>query len=234
MDYYQEFKSYAIKHMGISGTQFHSWERIQDQVYGNSSVSASMTPFILEEREMRVTQMDIFSRLMQDRILWLAGPVNDRMSTVVQAQLMFLDNVDSTEDIRLFIDSPGGSVKSGLSIVDMMNWVTPDIQTVCTGMAASMGSILLGAGSKGKRSILPNSKVMLHQVSYGFQGHFEDAEISRAEALKYNTKLMKMLADYSGQDIEKLKQNVNRDFWLEGQEAVDYGIVDKVQIKKGE
>lgn len=232
MDFYNEFKMYAMKHLGVSEMQFHSWDTMQNQIYGNSSVSSSLTPYILEEREMRVTQMDIFSRLMRDRILWLAGPVNDRMSTVVQAQLMFLDNVDSSEDIRLFIDSPGGSVKSGLSIVDMMNWVSPDIQTVCTGMAASMGSILLGAGTKGKRSILPNSKVMLHQVSYGAQGHVLDVDISRNEALKYNEKLMKMLAEYSGQDLEKLKQDVNRDYWLEGEEAVAYGIVDKLQVKK--
>jgi ATP-dependent Clp protease, protease subunit len=233
MDFYNEFKLYAMKHMGISGSQFHSWEGMQNQIYGNSSVSSSMTPYILEEREMRVTQMDIFSRLMRDRILWLAGPVNDRMSTVVQAQLMFLDNVDSNEDIRIFVDSPGGSVKSGLSIVDMMNWVSPDIQTVCTGLAASMGSILLGAGTKGKRSILPNSKVMLHQVSYGAQGHVMDVDISRDEAIKYNEKLLGMLADFSGQDIEKIKTDVNRDFWLAGEEAVEYGLVDKVQIKKG-
>lgn len=234
MDYYSEFKDYAIKHMGITGLQFHYWDQLQDSLYKNSTVTGSMTPYILEEREMRVTQMDIFSRLMRDRILWLAGPVNDRMSTVVQAQLMFLDNVNADEKILMYIDSPGGSVKSGLSIVDMMNWIAPEVHTVNTGMAASMGSILLGAGTKGHRATLPHSKVMLHQVSGGAGGDWRDMEISINEAKKYNEELMEMLAGYTNKDIEQLKLDANRDFWLSGQEAVDYGIVDTLIKSKKE
>jgi ATP-dependent Clp protease protease subunit len=146
LDYYSEFQNYAIKHMGMSGMEFYQWEQLQNTIYSNVSVQSSLTPYILEERELRVTQMDIFSRLMMDRIIWLAGPV-DRMSTVVQAQLLFLDNLDN-KDITFHVDSPGGSVKSGLSIVDQMNYVKSDIITINTGMAASMGSILLGAGTK--------------------------------------------------------------------------------------
>jgi len=155
-DYYSEFKDYAIKHLGVSGMQFHYWQQLQNRIY---SPSASMTPYILEERELRVTQMDIFSRLMMDRILWVAGPVNDNMSTVVQAQLLFLDDMDK-RDITMYIDSPGGSVKSGLSMIDVMNYSHSDIITINTGMAASMGSVLLGTGTKGKRFSLPHSKVM--------------------------------------------------------------------------
>ena len=153
MNYGQEFQSYYTKHLGKPSSHLD---------YFNKQIESSMTPYILEEREMRVTQMDIFSRLMRDRVLWVAGPVDDRMSTVVQAQLMFLDNTDKT-DITIHIDSPGGSVKSGLSMVDVMEYISCDIRTVNTGMAASMGSVLLGAGTKGKRSSLKFSKTMLHQ-----------------------------------------------------------------------
>ena len=203
MNYAQEFKDYAIKHMGVSACQFQAWEDVQNRIYGPS---ASLTPYILEERELRVTQMDIFSRLMMDRIIWLAGPVNDRMSTVVQAQLMFLDNLE-VKDITLHIDTPGGSVKSGLSIVDVMNYVSSDIVTVNTGMAASMGSILLGAGTKGKRFTLPNSRVMLHQVSTGAQGNIQDIRRSIAEGEKYNTKLFDMLGNFT----DKTPQQVLKD-----------------------
>lgn len=232
LDFYSEFKDYATKHMGISGIQFHYWEQTQNTIYSNLLVTGSLTPYILEEREMRVTQMDIFSRLMMDRILWVAGPVNDRMSTVVQAQLMFLDNLESNTDITMHVDSPGGSVKSGLSMVDVMNYISSDIQTINTGMAASMGSILLGAGTKGKRFSLPNSKVMLHQVSAGAQGHVEDMKISIAEAIKYNDKLFGMLADYCGKDVAEVLKDCNRDNWLTAEEAHEYGIIDGVITNK--
>jgi len=223
-----EFKDYAIKHMGVSPTDFLHWEQIQDRLYGPS---ASLTPYILEEREMRVTQMDIFSRMMMDRIIWLAGPVNDRMSTVVQAQLMFLDNLD-VKDITLHIDSPGGSVKSGLSIVDVMNYISSDIATINTGMAASMGSILLGAGTKGKRYSLNFSKVMLHQVSSGAQGTLADIKISIAEAEKYNNLLFGLLGEYTNKDPKQVMEDAQRDLWLTSQEAKDYGIIDNIITKK--
>lgn len=232
MDFYGEFRNYAMKHMGISGMQFHYWDKLQSTMYSNSTVTDSLTPYILEEREMRVTQMDIFSRLMRDRILWVAGPVNDQMSTVVQAQLMFLDSISSSKMITMHIDSPGGSVKSGLSMVDVMNYIKCDISTINTGMAASMGSILLGAGTKGMRYSLPSSKVMLHQVSAGASGHVEDMKISIAEAEKYNQKLFGMLAEYTGKDKDQVLADCNRDNWLDAEQALEYGIIDDIVEKK--
>jgi ATP-dependent Clp protease protease subunit len=223
-----DFKDYAINKMGISPMEFFQWEQIQDRLYG---ANASLTPYILEEREMRVTQMDIFSRMMMDRIIWLAGPVNDRMSTVVQAQLMFLDNIE-TKDITLHIDSPGGSVKSGLSIVDVMDYVSSDIVTINTGMAASMGSILLGAGTKGKRHSLRFSKVMLHQVSSGAHGHIEDMKISMAETEKYNKILFGLLGQYTDKDPKQVLEDSARDMWLTADEALAYGIIDNIITNK--
>ena len=226
-----EFKEYAMKHMGISSMQLYYWDKIQESLYSNNMVFASMTPMILEEREIRVTQMSVFDRLMMDRIIWLAGPVNDRMSTVVQAQLMFLDNLE-VKDITLHVDTPGGSVKSGLSIVDVMNYVKSDIITVNTGMAASMGSILLGAGTKGKRYSLPNSRVMLHQVSTGAQGNIQDIRRAMAESEKYNTKLFKLLGEYTNKTPETVLEDANRDLWLDSDEAKAYGIVDDIITTK--
>lgn len=188
---------------------------------------ASLTPYILEEREMRMTQMDIFSRLMVDRLLWVAGPVNDNMSTIVQAQLMFLSNT-STDDITMHIDSPGGSVKSGLSMVDVMDYIPCDIRTVNTGMAASMGSVLLGAGTKGKRSSLRHSTTMLHQSSGGFSGNIQDAEVDWAEWKKVNEELFILLGSYCGKTADKVKKDATRDFWLNAEEAKKYGIIDEI------
>ena len=190
-----------------------------------------MTPYILEERELRATQMDIFSRLMMDRLLWVAGPVNDHMSTIVQAQLMFLDSVDGL-DITMHIDSPGGSVKSGLSMVDVMDYINCDIRTVNTGMAASMGSVLLGAGTKGKRSSLKHSTTMLHQSSGGFSGNIQDAEIDWKEWQKVNDELFILLGGYCDKDPEQVKADATRDFWLNAEEAKAYGIIDEVITKK--
>lgn len=228
MENTSEFKNYAIKHMGISSLDFHYWEQLQNSLY---DTRASLTPYILEEREMRVTQMDIFSRMMMDRIIWLAGPVNDRMSTVVQAQLMFLDNIDN-KDITLHVDSPGGSVKSGLSIVDVMNYVYSDIATINTGMAASMGSILLGAGTKGKRSSLKFSKVMLHQVSSGAQGNIQDIRITLQESEKYNDILFALLGEYTDKEPKQVMEDAKRDLWLTADEAVKYGIIDNIITNK--
>lgn len=223
-DYYGDFKNYAMKHLGVSGMQFHYWEKLQDRIY---SPSAALTPYILEEREMRATQMDIFSRLMMDRILWVAGPVNDGMSTVVQAQLLYLDE-NNTNDITMYVDSPGGSVKSGLSMIDVMNYVHSDIITINTGMAASMGSVLLGAGTKGKRFSLKHSKVMLHQVSSGAQGNIQDLRITLAESEKYNDILFGLLGSYCGKSAKQVKKDATRDLWLSASEAVEYGIIEEV------
>lgn len=213
-----EFQKYYTKHLGKGSLDLH---------YHNQIIESSMTPYILEEREMRVTQMDIFSRLMRDRILWVAGVVDDRMSTVVQAQLMFLDNTDKS-DIVLHIDSPGGSVKSGLSMVDVMNYIACDIRTVNTGMAASMGSVLLGAGTKGKRSSLKFSRTMLHQSSGGFSGNIQDAEIDMKEWYKVNKTLFELLGEYCGKPAEKVMKDAQRDLWLDSQEALEYGIIDEI------
>lgn len=231
MNLTNEFKDYAIKHMGVTSMEFYQWEQLQEKLYGSQASlmvpSSSLTPYILEERELRVTQMDIFSRMMMDRIIWLAGPVNDRMSTVVQAQLMFLDNLE-TKDITLHVDSPGGSVKSGLSIVDVMDYITSDCITINTGMAASMGSILLGAGTKGKRHTLRFSRVMLHQVSTGAQGNIQDIEISLAEGKKYNELLFGLLGKYTDKNPKQVMKDATRDLWLNAEEALAYGIVDNI------
>jgi ATP-dependent Clp protease protease subunit len=228
MNYTKEFEDYAIKHMGVSSVDFFNWEKLQEKLYG---VGASLTPYVLEERQLRVTQIDIFSRMMMDRIIWLAGPVNDRMSTIVQAQLMFLDNLE-TKDITLHVDSPGGSVKSGLSIVDVMNYITSDISTVNTGMAASMGSVLLGAGTKGKRYSLRFSRVMLHQVSTGASGNIQDIRRSLAEGEKYNELLFDLLGEYTNKDPKQVMEDATRDLWLNSQEALTYGIIDGVITKQ--
>jgi ATP-dependent Clp protease protease subunit len=226
-----EFKDYAMKQMGISSMQLYYWDKIQETLYSNSRTVGSLTPMILEERELRVTQLSVFDRLMMDRIIWLAGPVNDRMSTVVQAQLMFLDSLE-VKDITLHIDSPGGSVKSGLSIVDVMNYVSSDIVTVNTGMAASMGSVLLGAGTVGKRFTLPNSRVMLHQVSTGASGNIQDIRRSIAEGEKYNNILFQMIGKFTNKTPEQVLKDAERDFWMDGKESKDYGIVDEIVFSK--
>jgi ATP-dependent Clp protease protease subunit len=218
MDLGKDFQSYYIKHLGKGSLDLH--------YYGNH-IQSSMTPYILEERELRATQIDIFSRLMRDRLLWVAGTVDDRMSTIVQAQLMFLDSTDSL-DITMHIDSPGGSVKSGLSMVDVMNYISCDIRTVNTGMAASMGSVLLGAGKKGKRSSLKFSRTMLHQSSGGAVGNIQDAEITMKEWLKINDTLFALLGEYCGKDPEQVKLDATRDLWLDSEQALEYGIIDEI------
>jgi ATP-dependent Clp protease protease subunit len=222
MNHKEEFKRYAMSDHGISSL---------NMMYYENMIESSLTPYILEERELRATQMDIFSRLMMDRLLWVSGVVDDKMSTIVQAQLMFLDSVGQ-KDITMHIDSPGGSVKSGLSMVDVMDYIKSDIATVNTGMAASMGSILLGAGTKGKRYSLRFSKVMLHQSSGGFRGNIQDAKIDYKEWDKYNNILFDLLGSYCDKDPEEVKNDATRDFWLDAKEAVDYGIIDEVISSK--
>ena len=218
MNYGKEFEKYAMSDHGVSSLNMH---------YAKEQLENSMTPYILEERPMRATQMDIFSRLMMDRLLWVAGPVNDGMSTIVQAQLMFLDSVEK-KDITMHIDSPGGSVKSGLSMVDVMEYIKSDIRTVNTGMAASMGSVLLGAGTKGKRSSLKHSTTMLHQSSGGFSGNIQDAEIDWKQWQNVNKELFVLLGKYCGKKPEKVAKDATRDFWLTAEEAVKYGIIDEI------
>jgi ATP-dependent Clp protease protease subunit len=218
---YKEFGLFA-KDKGISGMNLHHF---------NKQVEDSLTPYILEERSMNVTVMDVFSRLMMERIIWVAGVVNDNMSTIVQAQLMFLDSIDNN-DITMHIDSPGGSVKSGLSMVDVMDYINSDIRTINTGMAASMGSILLGAGTKGKRSSLRFSSTMLHQSSGGFEGNIQDAKINMVEWDKLNKTLFELLGSYCGKSAETVMNDASRDLWLSSKEALEYGIIDEIITKK--
>lgn len=219
MDLKKDFYNFAVKDQGISSATLYGYEK------------ASLTPYITEETDRRAIQMDIFSRMLIDRVLWLAGEVNDNMSTIAQAQLLWLDREGNT-DITVYIDTPGGSTKSGLSIVDVMNYISCDVTTINTGMAASMGSVLLGAGTKGKRHSLPHSKVMLHQVSSANRGVIADMEISFNEAKKVNDILFNLLGEYCGKDPEQVKKDAARDFWLTAQEALDYGIIDSIITKK--
>ena len=218
---YNSFGLYA-KDRGISSLTLHNF---------NKGIENSLTPYILEERQMNVTAMDVFSRLMMERIIWVAGEVNDHMSTVVQAQLMFLDSIDHN-DITMHIDSPGGSVKSGLSMVNVMDYIKSDIRTICTGMAASMGSVLLGAGTKGKRSSLEDSEIMLHQSSGGAVGNIQDAEITMVWWKRKNDRLFELLGEYCGKTAEQVKNDASRDLWLSAQGALDYGLIDEIVKKK--
>ena len=222
MDYSKEFKKYAMSDHNVSSSRMD---------YYNKQIENSMTPYILEERELRATQMDIFSRLMMDRLLWVAGPVNDNMSTIVQAQLMFLDTT-SGGDITMHIDSPGGSVKSGLSMVDVMEYITADIRTINTGMAASMGSVLLGAGTKGKRMSLKHSQTMLHQSSGGFSGNIQDAAIDWENWQELNKELFTLLGGYCDKKPEQVMKDATRDFWLDAPSALKYGIIDEIVNKR--
>jgi ATP-dependent Clp protease protease subunit len=217
MDYKKEFKSFA-KSNGVNGNYLN---------YLDNSIVNVKTPYIVEERDMRFTLMDVFSRLLKDNIIWLSGPVDQHMSDIVQAQLLFLDSV-AHKDITLYINSPGGSVLAGLAIIDVMNYIKSDIATVNIGMAASMGSVLLSAGTKGKRSSLVYSKVMIHQVSSGNQGVIEDTRISQLETEKYNYLLFKLLAKNCGKTFKETLDSARRDNWLNSKQSLDFGIIDEV------
>jgi ATP-dependent Clp protease protease subunit len=221
MDLYKEFKNYAVKDKGISSLNLNYWEQYRN----------SLTPYILEEREMRATQMDIFSRMMLDRIIHIYGEVNDNMMAISQAQLLFLDNLEKS-DIKLHISSPGGSVLSGLGMVDVMNYISSDVVTINMGLAASMGSILLSSGTKGKRCSLKHSRVMIHQVSSSSSGVITDMLISFKESEKYNNRLFEILAENTGKTKEQILQDASRDFWLNSEESLEYGVIDEIIIKK--
>jgi ATP-dependent Clp protease protease subunit len=213
MDYGKEFRKFALSE-GISSMNLDAFEN-------------SLTPYVLEEREMRATQIDIFSRLMRERILWVSGAVNQHMSDIVQAQMLFLDSVEK-KDITLYINSPGGSVLCGLGIVDLMNYIKSDVVTTNIGMCASMGSVLLSSGTKGKRSSLVYSKVMTHQVSHGTSGNIQDTRINQMEAEKYNYILFKMLAENCGKTIDEVLEFSARDRWFNSDEAKEFGLIDEV------
>ena len=197
----------------------------------NASASY-ISPSILEERQLNVTQMDVFSRLMMDRIIFLGTEVNDYTANVIQAQLLYLDSVDSDRDISIYLNTPGGSVYAGLGIYDTMQFVKSKVATICTGMAASMGAVLLVAGEQGMRAALPHSRVMIHQPLGGIQGQASDIEITAREILKLKDELYQIISDHSGQAIEKIRQDADRDYWMTAKEALEYGMIDKVYTRE--
>ncbi len=215
MDFGKEFKEYATKHHGINS------------LYYNELVS-SLTPYIIEERQLNVAQMDVFSRLMMDRIIFLGTAINDSVANIIQAQLLFLESTDKNKDIQIYINSPGGSVYAGLGIYDTMQFINPDVATICTGIAASMGAVLLCAGQEGKRSGLPHSRVMIHQPLGGAQGQASDIEITAREILKLKKELYEIIAKHSNQAYDKVYEDSDRDYWMKALEAKEYGMIDEV------
>lgn len=220
-----EFYKYATKHAGISSADLERYMQTSvPNIHG-------FTPQVIEERQMNVVGMDVFSRLMMDRIIFLGVPVNDYVANVIQAQLLFLESTDNKRDIQMFINSPGGSVISGLGIYDTMQYVSPEIGTICTGLAASMGAVLLAAGTKGKRTCLPHSRVMIHQPSGGMQGQFSDMEISYMLIKSMRNELYDILAKHTGKTFEDIEKDSDRDNWMTAIEARDYGLVDEVLVR---
>ena len=215
MDYSKEFKKYATQHRGISSMYY-------------DTIVSSMTPNIVEERQLNVAQMDVFSRLMMDRIIFLGTEVNSHVANIIQAQLLFLESVDANKDIQIYINSPGGEVYSGLGIYDTMQFIKPDVATICTGMAASMAAVLLCAGAQGKRSALPHSRVMIHQPLGGAQGQASDIEITAREILKIKEELALIIAKHTGKSTEEVIRTGDRDYWMIASEAKDFGMIDEV------
>ena len=218
----EEFKKYATKHMGISSVTLDNYT----SVYGNY-----ISPTIIEERQMNIATMDVFSRLMMDRIIFLGVPINDYVANIIQAQLLFLESADSGKDIQIYLNTPGGSVYAGLGIYDTMQYIAPDVATICTGMAASMGAVLLCAGTKGKRTALGHSRVLIHQPMGGASGQASDIEITAREIQKLKKELYEIIASHSGQKYQKVWDDGDRDFWMTSEEAKEYGMIDEVLVK---
>ena len=217
-----EFEKYATRHRGISSTTMAKY---------TSAINNSLTPYIVEERQLNVAQMDVFSRLMMDRIIFLGCPINDEVANIIQAQLLFLDSNGYDTDISLYINSPGGEVYAGLGIYDTMQTISSDVHTICTGLAASMASILLAAGTRGKRSALPHSRVMIHQPMGGVQGQASDIEITAKEILKIKDELYQILADHTGKTFKQIVKDADRDYWMSAEDALQYGMIDEI-VKK--
>lgn len=223
---FNEFRSYAMKDHRVAGHYFdHFFDRNRQQLPQN------ITPYIVEERQLNVAQMDVFSRLMMDRIIFLGTAVDDQVANIIQAQLLFLQSADAKKDIQLYINSPGGSVYAGLGIYDTMQYIGPDVATICTGVALSMSAVLLCAGAAGKRAALPHARVMIHQPSGGVQGVAADIEISAREVLKLQKNLYDIISAHSGQPYEKVHQASDRDYWMTAAEAKEFGMVDELLTK---
>ncbi len=215
----QEFRKFAQSRSRISNLTLDQFEN-------------SMTPYIIEERQLNVAQMDVFSRLMMDRIIFLGTAIDDHVANILQAQLLFLESLDATKDIQIYINSPGGGVYAGLGIYDTMQYIRPDVATICTGLAASMGAVLLAAGEKGKRAALPHARVMIHQPLGGVQGQASDIEITAREILRLKDELYQILSDHTGQPMKKIEEDADRDYWMIAAEAKEYGLIDEVLTRK--
>jgi ATP-dependent Clp protease, protease subunit len=221
MSFNSEFEKYAVKHKGISSNTLHSYA---------SHLVTALTPNIIEERPMNVAVMDVYSRLMMDRIIFLGYPINDEVANIVTAQLLFLDSTDRTRDINMYINSPGGSVYSGLGVYDTLQYVSPDVATICIGMAASMACVLLGAGTKGKRAALKHARIMMHQPSGAIGGQASDIEITVKEIRKLKTELYEIVNFHTGKAVEQIELDFDRDKWMTAIEAKEYGLVDEVLL----
>jgi len=218
---YKEFHKYATKHLGMSGMHLDKYAESTPNITG-------FTPQVIEERQLNIVGMDVFSRLMMDRIIFMGVAVNDYVANVVQAQLLFLESSDPKRDVQMFINSPGGSVIAGLGMYDTMQYITPDVATICTGLAASMGAVLLTAGTKGKRTCLPHARVMIHQPSGGMQGQFSDMEIYYNLNRTMRSELYEILSSHTGKDFDTIERDCDRDHWMTAQDAKEYGLVDEV------
>ena len=217
-----EFRKYATKHIGISSLTLDRYTELS---------SNYISPTIIEERQMNVATMDVFSRLMMDRIIFLGVPINDYVANIIQAQLLFLESVDAKKDIQIYLNTPGGSVYAGLGIYDTMQYIAPDVATICTGVAASMGAVLLSAGEKSKRTALTHSRILIHQPMGGATGQASDIEITAREIQKVKKELYEIIAKHSSQTFKKIWKDADRDFWMTAEEARDYGMIDEVLIK---
>lgn len=223
MDYSKEFKNFAIKDQGINSMYY-------DKIVSSMN-PVGLTPNIIEERQMNIVAMDVFSRLMMDRIIFLGTGINDQVANIVQAQLLFLESTDASKDIQIYINSPGGGVYAGLGIYDTMQFIKPDVATICTGMAASMAAVLLCAGAKGKRSCLTHSRVMIHQPLGGAQGQASDIEITAREILALKKELYEIISAHTGQTYEKVHEDSDRDYWMKSDKAKEYGMIDEVLVR---
>lgn len=218
-----DFRKYAVGHLGMDGLTFDEMMQAQAQY---------LNPYILEERQLNVTQMDVFSRLMMDRIIFLGTQIDDYTANTLQAQLLYLDSVDSGKDISIYLNSPGGSVTAGLGIYDTMQFISSDVATICTGMAASMAAVLLVAGTEGKRSALPHSRVMIHQPLGGVQGQASDIEIEAKEIMKFKKELYTIISEHSHTPYDKVWNDSDRNYWMTAEEAKEYGMIDQVLVRK--
>jgi len=223
MNFKSEFRKYAVKHKNIPGSTVDKYVK---SVYGEY-----ISPTIIEERQLNIATMDVFSRLMMDRIIFLGVGINDYVANIIQAQLLFLESVDAKKDIQIYLNSPGGSVYAGLGIYDTMQYINPDIATICTGMAASMSAVLLCAGSPGKRTALKHARVMIHQPMGGAEGQASDIEITAREIIKLKKELYEIISMHSKQDYEKVQKDGDRDYWMTADEAKEYGMIDEVLVR---